>query len=66
MVDISIPQKQLITLKNEDQGTQKKAPMGFHNQQEAKPSPNPQIDKQQTTGRMGRMNHCSVLPIPGP
>jgi hypothetical protein len=38
--------------------------MGSHNQQEAKSSSNPQIEKQLTTGIMGRMTHSSTLPIP--
>jgi hypothetical protein len=37
--------------------------MGSHNHQEARPSLNPQIQKQLTTGRM---THSSTLPIPCP
>jgi hypothetical protein len=44
-------------------GDPKKVPMGSHHQQETKPSANPQIEKQLTTGRMGRRTCSSTLPI---
>jgi hypothetical protein len=36
----------------EGRSIEPKRPMGSHNQLEAKPSPNPQMKKQLTTGRM--------------
>jgi hypothetical protein len=61
IVDIPTAQQWLSTLKKEDQRTSK-APTGSHKQQEAKPSPNLQIEKQITTGRMGRTTHSSTPP----
>jgi hypothetical protein len=62
IVDTPVPQQCLTTLKKEDQGTPK-TPMGSHNQQETKPFPNPQIEKQLSMQKMGRTTQSSTLLI---
>jgi hypothetical protein len=65
IADIPKPQWWLTTLKKENWGTQK-TPTKSHNQWEAKLSLNPWIEKQPTTGKMGRMTPARHSWSPAP
>jgi hypothetical protein len=66
IIDISIVQWQPTTPKKEDEKTPK-APTGSHNQQEAKPSPNPQIEKKTNHKKNDlQFNTPDSLPLKSP
>jgi hypothetical protein len=65
IVDIRIPQWWLTTLKKEDQVTPK-GTMESHNQQETKPSPNSQIEKQLNYRNNGKNDSQPNTPNPPP
>jgi hypothetical protein len=68
MVECWYPYTPVVTNYPEEgkSGDPKKSPMGSQNQWEAKPSLNPQIEKQLTMGRVGKMTCSSTVLIPCP